>query len=67
MQDNKEKTACFIGHRKLHAKKIESIIYNLNREVERLIQEGVTTFLCGGALGFDYDKLKIMRIYISIH
>ena len=48
-----ERTCCFTGHRKLSAKKIEPIIYNLNREVERLIQTGVTTFLSGGALGFD--------------
>ena len=49
----RNKTCCFTGHRKLPAKKIESIIFRLNNEVERLIQEGVTTFISGGALGFD--------------
>ena len=38
---------------KISRKKIETIVYNLNREVEKLIQAGVTTFLSGGALGFD--------------
>ena len=49
----KNKTCCFTGHRKLPAKKIETILYKLNKEVERLIQEGVTTFISGEALGFD--------------
>ena len=49
----KNKTCFFAGHRKLPAKKIESIIFKLNSEIERLIQEGVTTFISGGALGFD--------------
>ena len=49
----KNKTCCFTGHRKLPAKKMQSIIFKLNSEVERLIQEGVTTFISGGALGFD--------------
>ena len=47
------KTCCFTGHRKLPSKKIDSIILKLNAEVERLINEGVTTFVSGGALGFD--------------
>ena len=46
-------TCCFTGHRKLPAKKINTIVFKLNEAVERLIQEGVTNFLCGGALGFD--------------
>jgi len=53
MEDDKEKIACFTGHRKLPMKKINAIVLKLNKEVERLMQEGVTTFLCGGALGFD--------------
>jgi len=48
-----DKTACFTGHRKLPLKKIEGILYKLNYEIERLIKEGVTTFISGGALGFD--------------
>ena len=51
--DEKERTCCFIGHRQLPAWKIEHVIWRLNDEIERLIKEGVTTFLSGGALGFD--------------
>ncbi|MDO4540667.1 MAG: SLOG family protein [Syntrophomonadaceae bacterium] len=49
----RERTCCFTGHRKLPKEKIEQIVISLNREVERLIGEGVTTFISGGALGFD--------------
>jgi len=48
-----ETTCCFTGHRKLPAKKIENIMLRLNAEIERLIQQGVTDFISGGALGFD--------------
>jgi len=53
MRNNKNRTACFTGHRKFQAKKIEVIITKLDKEIDRLIQKGVTTFLSGGALGFD--------------
>lgn len=49
----KENACCFTGHRKLPKEKIERIVINLDREVERLIGQGVTTFISGGALGFD--------------
>ena len=53
MKENKEKAACFAGHRALSQKKIEWIVKRLNEEVDRLIQQGVTTFVSGGAVGFD--------------
>ena len=49
----KATTCCFTGHRKLPEEKIESIIIRLNDEVDRLINQGVTDFMSGGALGFD--------------
>ncbi|MDK2812886.1 MAG: hypothetical protein PWQ08_141 [Clostridiales bacterium] len=49
----KEHTCCFTGHRKLPKAKIEQIVINLDYEIETLIQKGVTTFISGGALGFD--------------
>lgn len=49
----KEKTCCFSGHRRLPASKIQRIIFNLNQEIDRLIEVGVTTFISGGAVGFD--------------
>lgn len=49
----REHTCCFTGHRKLPKDKIECILKGLDREVEDLIAQGVTTFISGGALGFD--------------
>ncbi|MCL2286757.1 MAG: DUF1273 domain-containing protein [Firmicutes bacterium] len=44
---------CFAGHRNISAEKIQHIIQRLNEEVDKLINNGVTDFLSGGALGFD--------------
>ena len=46
-------TCCFTGHRKLPKEKIERIMIRLDLEVENLINQGVKTFISGGALGFD--------------
>lgn len=46
-------TCCFTGHRKLPANKIQTIVTNLDRELDALIENGVTDFMSGGALGFD--------------
>lgn len=48
-----EQTCCFTGHRKLPKEEIEHIVICLNHEVENLINQGVTDFISGGALGFD--------------
>jgi len=53
MGKDRTKTACFTGHRQLSSKKIQAIVTKLAAEVDRLIQEGVTTFISGGAIGFD--------------
>ena len=49
----RKNTCCFTGHRNISPKKIERIIKRLNEEVDRLIQQGVTDFISGGALSFD--------------
>ena len=49
----KENTCCFAGHRVLSQKKIERIVKRLNKEIDHLIQQGVTNFISGGAVGFD--------------
>lgn len=52
-EDNACHSCCFTGHRIIaskHAKKIEA---NLSALISSLAAEGVTTFICGGALGFD--------------
>jgi len=46
-------TCCFTGHRVLPANQIEGIIIRLDEEIDRLIVQGITDFISGGALGFD--------------
>ena len=50
----KQTTCCFVGHRKLSPKKINRIVKRLNEEVDKLIQQGVIHYFCGGTLGFDH-------------
>lgn len=46
-------TCCFTGHRNLPAKQMERMILRLDKAIDGLISRGVTTFISGGALGFD--------------
>jgi len=48
-----KQTCCFIGNRHLPVKGIQRILLNLDREIDHCISNGVSTFICGGALGFD--------------
>ncbi len=45
------KTCCFTGHRKIH-KNIMTVTKKLHREIDKLIENGVDTFISGGALGY---------------
>lgn len=47
---SKETTCCFTGHRQIKANFNSDILV---RGIEYLINKGVDTFICGGALGFD--------------
>lgn len=47
------KTCCFTGHRYWPQSAVEQMVVRLNAEVDRLIGQGVTHFLSGGARGFD--------------
>lgn len=51
---------CFSGHRRLPNDKLQIITENLNNEIEKLINEGVDTFYCGGGLGFDRIAASII-------
>ena len=46
-------TCCFTGHRDIPVQEYPEIQKRLAEEIENLIKQGITTFLCGGALGFD--------------
>ncbi len=49
----KEKTCCFSGHRNIPDTQKSSVCLRLQSEIEKLIHNGYTEFLTGGALGFD--------------
>jgi uncharacterized phage-like protein YoqJ len=57
-----EKTCCFTGHRKLPEDKIGIILMNLDKEIEELIHNGVTTFISGGATGFDQIAASVIAL-----
>lgn len=66
----KEKTCCFTGHRILSG---DFDIDVVKRGIEYLIGQGVDTFICGGAMGFDTAcaeavlKAKESHPEISLH
>ena len=53
-----EKSCCFSGHRVLFD--IPDLRKRLTEETEKLIGEGVTRFINGGALGFDLLAAEIV-------
>lgn len=48
-----KKSCCFTGHRIIHKEHIERLMQNIPLTIKALAAEGVTDFICGGALGFD--------------
>lgn len=49
----RERTCCFTGHRIISAQVVPQLKAELAQTVTRLIDQGVTQFVTGGALGFD--------------
>lgn len=49
----KKNTCCFFGHDRIRKNKTAEIIKRLEHEVEALMEQGVTTFISGGAPGFE--------------
>lgn len=49
----KNQTCCFTGHRTIPAGRYADLAGRLRKEIAGLIQQGVTVFKTGGALGFD--------------
>lgn len=49
----KEKTCCFTGHRMIAKEDMATLEEKLKAAIIALSQKGVTTFVAGGALGFD--------------
>lgn len=70
MNDQRERTACFTGHRRITEPKAE-VERRVSKAVEDLIQEGYIYFGAGGARGFDALAseviLKLKKQYPRIH
>jgi uncharacterized phage-like protein YoqJ len=49
----KGKAACFTGHRRIGKADLPVLKQLLDETIETLVQQGISTFLCGGAVGFD--------------
>ena len=49
----RQRTCCFTGHRSISESGYERISYRLEMELRKLIENGVTFYGAGGALGFD--------------
>lgn len=56
----RDKTCCFTGHRKLPEVGRAEIALKTTEAIEELLSEGYYRFCAGGALGFDYEKGKVM-------
>ncbi len=46
-------TCCFTGHRVISKSNSAALKEKLNKELRELIDSGISTFIAGGALGFD--------------
>lgn len=55
---NRQKTCCFTGHRQIPQDKANDLRKKLDAVIEKLADEGITTFVSGGALGFDIMAAK---------
>ena len=49
----REQTCCFTGHRDMTYTEMQEVLPLLTRWIEELIRSGITTFIVGGARGFD--------------
>ena len=44
---------CFTGHRKIPTVDLPTVQKRLQKTIKQLMKQDITTFYCGGALGFD--------------
>ena len=49
----KKETCCFTGHRKIRKGDEAAIRIKIREQVLPLLEQGVSTFMVGGAMGFD--------------
>ena len=59
----KNNTCCFTGHRVIPSDIMEELKEKTYNEVKKLIEAGVDTFICGGAIGYDtMAALIVLRL-----
>lgn len=51
--ENREKACCFTGHRNLGKAEIPFIHSQIDTAITSMLEENVTDFITGGAVGFD--------------
>lgn len=68
--NDKLKTCCFSGHRKIPTEQYQCIANRLKAEIIQLIEQGVIYYGAGGALGFDTlaakTVLELIKYYPQI-
>ena len=66
----KKQSCCFTGHRIIRKNEFDLIKLKLKEVIIKLINENITVFICGGALGFDtmaaLEVLEQKKIYKNI-
>ena len=56
----KKDTCCFTGHRKIRTEDEETVRAKLREQILSLLDIGFTTFLVGGAMGFDMLAAEVL-------
>lgn len=63
MDENRSTTCFFTGHRVIQSEKMTAVTSAIDGTVEALIAEGITNFVCGGAVGF--DTIAACRVIVA--
>ena len=63
MESENNTTCFFTGHRSIPKEDMTSLTAELDCVIEKLIVEGIDTFVCGGAVGF--DTLAACRVAVA--
>ena len=61
------RSAAFSGHRHISPDRVLSLLKNLDATIARLYEEGVTTFYCGMAMGFDLMAAESVLNLRALH
>lgn len=63
LDSTKQETCFFTGHRSIPKDKMTSLTADLDKTIGSLVSEGIDTFVCGGAVGF--DTLAACRVIVA--